>query len=165
MNMKDHILAALREQLERWDELLGSLSEEQITAPRFDLNWSIKDVVAHLWGWQQISIARMDAAARDREPGYSGWLAELPEGWDDDADRTNAWFYQTQHEKPWSEVYENWRAGYLRFIGSGEPIPEKDLLDGDRSPWLKGFSPAFILLASYAHHQEHLDQLMARLER
>lgn len=68
MNMKGHILAALREQSERWEELLVSLSEEQITAPRFDLDWSIKDVVAHLWAWQQISIARMEAGAHDRAP-------------------------------------------------------------------------------------------------
>jgi hypothetical protein len=49
MNMKDHILAALREQFIRWEELLAGLSEDQITAPRFDLDWSIKDVMAHLW--------------------------------------------------------------------------------------------------------------------
>jgi hypothetical protein len=36
MNMKGYILAALREQLERWEELLSSLSEERITAPHFD---------------------------------------------------------------------------------------------------------------------------------
>ena len=42
MNMKEHILAALREQL------LLSLSEEQMNAPHFDLCWSIKDVMAHL---------------------------------------------------------------------------------------------------------------------
>ena len=48
MNMKEHILAALREQFESWEKLLTSLSEEQITAPHFDLDWSIKDVIAHL---------------------------------------------------------------------------------------------------------------------
>lgn len=42
--MKDHILVALREPFDNWQELLASLGEEQITAPRFDLDWSIKDV-------------------------------------------------------------------------------------------------------------------------
>lgn len=32
MNMKEHILAALREQFDRWELLLMSLSEEQINA-------------------------------------------------------------------------------------------------------------------------------------
>ncbi len=63
MNMQDHILAALREQFNRWQELLAGLSDEQITAPHFDDDWSIKDVMAHLWAWQQISIARVQAGA------------------------------------------------------------------------------------------------------
>ena len=48
MNMKEHLLAALREHFERWELLLANLSEEQISSPAFDLNWSIKDVMAHL---------------------------------------------------------------------------------------------------------------------
>jgi len=68
MNMKEHILAALREQFNRWEELLANLSEEQLTAPSFDYNWSIKDVIAHLWGWQQISIARWKAVCRTGNP-------------------------------------------------------------------------------------------------
>ena len=65
MNMKEHILAALREQFERWELLLANLSEEQISTPAFDLNWSIKDVMAHLWAWQEISIARMESGVHE----------------------------------------------------------------------------------------------------
>jgi hypothetical protein len=70
MKMKDHILAALQEQFDSWEELLADLNEEQITAPHFDLDWSIKDVIAHLWAWQQISIARMEAGLQDRKPEF-----------------------------------------------------------------------------------------------
>lgn len=66
MNMKDHILAALREQFERWEELLASLSNEQIDAPHFDLNWSIMDVCRiygvgsrfPLHGWKVVCLTR-----------------------------------------------------------------------------------------------------------
>jgi len=159
MNMKDHILTALREQFNRWEELLASMDEEQITAPHFDYNWSIKDVIAHLWGWQQISIARMEGGALDREPEFPKWVMELQGIWEENADQTNAKFYEINHKKPWSEVYKNWRDGFLRFLELGEPISERDLLDGSRYPWLKGYSLAFILVASYDHHQEHLEKL------
>ena len=33
MNMKEHILTALREQFNSWEQLLARMSEEQITAP------------------------------------------------------------------------------------------------------------------------------------
>jgi hypothetical protein len=75
--MKEHILAALREQFESWNELLGNLSEKQITAPRFDLDWSIKDVVTHLRAWQQISIARTESGVLDRVPQYLGWIVAI----------------------------------------------------------------------------------------
>ena len=160
MSMKEHILAALREQFNRWEILLASLSEEQIIAPHFDYNWSIKDVIAHLWAWQQISIARMEAGVQDREPEYSRWIVSIGEDWEEDADRVNALTFETNHAKSWSEIHQNWREGFLRFLELGNEISERDLLDGDRYPWLKGYSLAFILVASYDHHQEHLEKLL-----
>ena len=159
MNMKGHILAALKEQFEEWEELLASLSEEQRSAPHFDFDWSIKDVMAHLRAWQQISIARLEAGLQDREPKYPSWILHIGEDWEEDSDRINALTFATYHEKSWSEIYQNWRGGFLRFLELGNEIPERALLDGDRYPWLKGYSLAFILVASYDHHQEHLEKL------
>lgn len=113
MNMKEHILAALQEQFNRWEELLASLSDEQITAPQFDDNWSIKDVIAHLWIWQQTSSARLESAVLNRGPGLPKWVAELHRDWEENANQTNAWIYETCHEKSWSEVHQNWRDGFL----------------------------------------------------
>lgn len=111
MNMKEHILAALREQFDSWEELFASLSDEQITTPRFDYNWSIKDVIAHLWAWQQISIARMEGGLQHREPEIPKWILNLGEDWEDNADQVNALTFETNHEKSWSEIYQNWKKG------------------------------------------------------
>lgn len=46
MNMEEQILAALREQFNRWEELLASMSAGQITAPLLPSSWSTKDVIA-----------------------------------------------------------------------------------------------------------------------
>jgi len=165
MNMKDHILTALREQFNSWEELLASMDEEQITIPHFDYDWSIKDVMAHLWAWQQISIARMEGGLQDREPEFPNWIVNLGEDWEDNADRVNALTFETNHEKSWSEIHQNWKNGFLRFLELGNEISEKERLDGDRYHWLKGYSLAFILVASYDHHQEHLEKLLDWLER
>jgi hypothetical protein len=74
MNMKEHILAALREQFNRWEELLASMSEAQLTTPHLPSHWSTKDEIAHLWAWQQRSIARLEAALSNREPEFPKWL-------------------------------------------------------------------------------------------
>jgi hypothetical protein len=165
MNMKEHILAALREQFISWEELLASLTEKQINAPHFDLSWSIKDVMAHLWAWQQISISRMEAGVHDREPEYPKWITTLGAEWEEDANRVNALTFETNHKKPWSEIYQNWKSGFLYFLKLGNEISERDLLDRDRYPWLKGYPLAFILIASYDHHQEHLEKLLNWLRK
>ena len=164
MNMKEHILTALREQFVRWEQLLTSLSEEQITAPHFDDNWSIKDVMAHLWAWQQVSLARLEGGMHDREPNYPQWILSVGEDWEDQADAVNALTFERNQEKPWPEVYQHWRNGFLSLLETGEGISERDLLDGNRYPWLKGYNLAYILIASYDHHQEHLEELLAWLQ-
>jgi len=165
MNMKEHIVAALKEQFNHWEELLKNLNNDEITIPRFDYDWSIKDVIAHLWGWQQISTARMKAAVHNREPEFPKWATELAEGWEENANITNSWIYETQNAKSWSDIYRNWREGFLKLLDSAELIAEKDLLDGSRYSWLKGYSLAFILVASYDHHQEHFEKLVDALKQ
>ena len=56
MNDKKQILTILKEEFNRWEELVAGMSEEQITAPHLPSNLSIKDVIAHLRAWQQVSM-------------------------------------------------------------------------------------------------------------
>jgi hypothetical protein len=159
MNMKDHILAALREQFNGWEKLLASLSEEEIITPHFDLDWSIKDVIAHLWAWQQISIARMEGGLQDREPDYPKWIVESIENWEEDSNRVNALTFENLHNKSWLEIHESWKNGFLRLLEVANEVSEINLLSTGLFPWLNGYSLALILIASYDHHQEHFDKL------
>lgn len=162
MNMKEHILSALREQFARWEELLTTQSEVQLTTPPSPHSWSVKDDIAHLWAWQQRSIARLEAAAMSREPAFPTWLPDADPDATDATEQVNAWLYTTHRDQPWSKVHQEWQSGFRRFLALAEEIPERDLLDGERYPWLGGFPLAVVLLASYDHHQEHLENWLAR---
>jgi hypothetical protein len=166
MNNKEQILAQLRNEFKRWDELLSSLSEAQITASQLPSRLSIKDVVAHLWAWQQRSIARMEAALHDREPEFPKWPENLdpePVGQPHDV---NAWIYETYRDRHWSRVYQDWKAGFLRFLELSEMIPEKDLLEPGRYAWLEGYPLSLVLTASYEHHHiDHYEPLQAWLSQ
>lgn len=137
MKMKEHILTALREQFNHWAELFVNISEEQINAPLLPSDWCMKNVITHLWAWQQISVARMEAARHDHEPEFPKWVAELQADWEGNANQTNAWIYDTYRGQPWPNVNQN---------------------------WLEGNPLVFVLLASYEHHQEHLEKLVAWLQ-
>ncbi len=165
MNMKDHILAALREQFDRWEELLASKSTEQITAPQLPSNWSIQDVIAHVGTWRERSIARFEAARFNREPQFPPWLPGVDPDLEAATDQVNAWIYDTHHRQPWPSVHQDWVDGFRRLVELAEAIPEKDLLDESKYPWMNGYPLALVLVASYDHHQEHLDQLLAWLHQ
>jgi hypothetical protein len=140
------------------------LGEERLTTPLFDKDWSVKDVVAHLWVWQQASLARIQAVAQNQGLRFPDWVGDLPWDWESEPDQTNEWIYQTYHALSWAEIHRLWNEGYLRLLAECAPIPEPWMLDSDRYPWLAGYSAALVLLASYDHHQEHLEQVAAQLQ-
>jgi hypothetical protein len=172
MYMKNHILAALREEFNHWEEALAGLSEEQINATPQPSELSIKDEIAHLWAWQQRSIARIEAGLNNAESKMPAWWPDAtvtrPEAsstHEEHTNQVNARIYETYRDHPWAAVYEQWRAGFLRFLAAGEQIPEPALLDASRYAWLSGYSLADVLIGSYDHHQEHLEKLLARLDQ
>lgn len=162
MNDKRQILATLRAEFDRWEELLASLPEKQIAAPRLPGSLSIKDVVAHLWAWQQLSIARLEAALYGREPEFHLWPSELDPDSEDDIDQINAWIHRAYRDKAWPLVHGHWREGFLRFLELGEAIPEGHFYDPEKYPWLRGYPLVAVLTGSLEHHHDdHLEPLRA----
>ena len=164
MNMKEHLLAALKEQLNRWEELLDHLSNNQINVLLVPSNWTTKDVLSHLRSWQQRSIARLEAALSDREPIFPKWLPELDPDSEVSTDQINAWIYETHRDESWVTVRQNWKDGFSRLLELGERISERDMMDESRYIWMEMRPLALILIGTYDHHQEHLDKLLAWLK-
>ena len=164
MNRKQEILAILQDEFDRWEKVLNKLSPEQINAPKFISEWSIKDTLAHLMAWQMRSIARMEAALLDKEPRFPNWPVDPEPDPGDNSDEINAWIYATYHDQPWSSIHPAWSTGFQRFLELGQAIPEKDLLDPKRYAWMEGQPLLAVLQSSYEHHHvDHLEPLLALL--
>lgn len=165
MYMKIHMLAALREEFDEWERVLAGLSEEQIHAVPAPGELSLKDELAHLWAWQQRSIARMKAGQTNTEPQMPAWLSDVSPEAEENTDVINDWIYNRYKERPWSEVYTQWQSGFLQLMELIEAIPEPALLDSSRFTWLNGYSLADVILGTYDHHQEHMDHLQKQLQQ
>jgi len=170
MYMKTHILAALREEFDHWEKVLAGRPETQITAVPQAGELSIKDEIAHLWAWQQRSIARLEAGLNGAEPKMPAWWPDVTVTRPDATDahevttnQVNALIYETFRDRAWADVYGQWRTAFFHFLELGEALAEPALLDASRYAWLNGYSLADVLLGSYDHHQEHLEKLLARL--
>ena len=165
MNNKQQMLAQGRAEFERWDKLLGSLGEEAITAPRPD-DMSIKETMAHLMEWQQLSAARLKAGLNDESLDLSNWLAYLAtEDPNEEPDEINAAIDEKHRDQPWAEVNRAWRETFQRVLGLGEALPEDKLTDAERYPWLEGYSLADVLSGTLGHHKEHYEPLAAQFDR
>lgn len=159
INRKDQILTLLKDDLNRWENLLAGLSEEQLTARRLPGGWSIKDVLAHVMTWQKRSISRVDAALHRQSPAFTGWPEGLDPEADEDLEQVNAWIYQTNSDRPWEKVYQDWKTGFLRFIDLCAAVPEDDLLQPGKYAWLGGEPLSLIPESSHGHLEEHYESL------
>src|SRR4030042_6317791 len=128
MDGKGQILTQLSQVYHAWEELLASLLKEQIIEPALPDEWSIKDKIAHLWSWQQVSVARMEAALTDKEPVYPAWWELFGPDPEENVDRTNSWLFDASREKSWSKVYAEWKAQFQHYLEVTSQVAEEDLL-------------------------------------
>lgn len=159
MSEKEQILNKIKEELQRWEALVARIPEAEGTIPRFDGGWSIKDVLAHLRGWQQITSARLYAGLHGGEPVFPAWLQGQDPDDDDPIDDYNRRIFTSQRELPWNTVIQNWRSGFLRVIELAEALPESALFEVGRYPWLAEYPLAAVLDGTREHHREHYDEL------
>lgn len=159
MNNKQEYLTRLRAEKARWESALSRVSEAQAASPDLPDQWSVKDVMAHLMAWQQVTNARLDAALSSREPAYPAWFTVEEEAVPGQPNETNARIFYAYHDQPWPAVYQRWRAGFQHVLESVETLPESDLLQPARYPWLGDSPLAAILDGTLGHHGEHMEWL------
>ena len=161
MNMQEHIQAALREQMHDWMDVLEEADESRAIVPLTGSEWSLKDVVIHLWAWQQRSLARLEAALNGSQPQFPDWPAQYSPDTDASVDELNAWICETYQSHTWKQAYADWLAGYQRLIELSGRFAERDLFDDEHYPWMGGYPLAAVLTGTYDHHLEHVGQLRA----
>lgn len=161
MNDKNTIITLLRGEFNRWEDLLARMSEAQLTAPISGSDRSIKDVIAHLRAWQQVSIARMEAALHNSELALPDWLGGQDPESEAHREQFNATINERNRDVAWPEIYRRRRDGFLRLIALSEQVPERDMLTADRYAWIEGYALIAVLEGSLAHHREHREEIDA----
>jgi len=161
---REEVLEELSGEFKRWEDLLSPLNEEEITTSRLPNGWSIKDLMAHLMAWQQVTTARLDAAQRNESPMYPEWLAGSSPESEDEIHRFNARIFEIHRDRAWSQVHQDWRGGFLAVLKLGQEVPENDLVEAGRYPWLNGHPLIAVLQGTYEHHHvDHLGSLLTWL--
>jgi hypothetical protein len=156
---KAELIADLNREYGQWEALLAEIGDGRMEQPGVAGSWSVKDLVAHLTGWNRRTVGRFEAALRDEADAPPPWPAQLQS---DDA--INAWIYEQNRDRSLPEVLGDSRQTFVDLVAALEAFPEAELLDPARFPWLEG--EALSGAALFGHFRdEHESDLRAWLAR
>jgi hypothetical protein len=116
---KSELLHWLHDLNDRWEALLAEVGPDRMDQPGVNGDWSMKDLVAHLAGWQTPLTARLLAAVRGEPKPPPPWPAGLEE-----EDDINAWIYQSNKDRPADEVLEDARREIRDLLAAIESLPD-----------------------------------------
>ena len=116
---KSELLDWLREEYRGWETFLGRIGGARMDQPGVNGEWSMKDLVAHLTGWQPRLTARIQAAQRGEPEPPPPWPAYLQ-----DEDEINTWIYESNRVRPVGEVLAESRRVLQQLVAVIEGLPD-----------------------------------------
>ncbi len=153
---KDNLLAQIRTEHASWRALLEEIGEERMEQPGPMGDWSFKDLVAHMSGWRERTIRRLEAGADGGEPPTL-WPSTLT-----DDDEVTPWIYEQNRDRPLHDVLEDADASFGRLAVAIAALPDADVATPGRFEWMEGRALAE---ANFFEHlyDEHMPSIRAWL--
>jgi len=121
---KSELLYWLQEEYQQWQGLLEQIDPTRMDQPGVNGQWSIKDLVAHLAGWQPRLISHMQAAQRNEPEPPPPWPAHLQTD-----DEINAWIYESNRGRSVREVLNESRHVFQQLLAFIEGLPDDVRID------------------------------------
>jgi hypothetical protein len=153
---KAELLQLVQASFASFEALLATLTEEQLTTPGVNDDWSAKDAQVHITAWQKRVIIRLLAFAKGKEPQLESVTNE------EEMHAFTARIYEANRDEPWATVHADARAIFARLLTAIQAMSEDDLFRGDRFAWTQG-DPLWENIAgnTFEHYPEHTEQITA----
>jgi hypothetical protein len=130
-------------------ELVAAIDglDEAALSATFIGDWGVKQIIAHIGGWQRLNGEMMERMARGEHP--------IPEGENyDDDDLWNARFASQASAGSGADAARGLRESFRRFIAAAEALPEERFADGR-------FAAGMLSGNGVSHVEEHLAEIVA----
>jgi uncharacterized protein (TIGR03083 family) len=154
---KDELLALIKHERARFDDLVATLDQGKLTEPTLDGGWSVTDVLPHLAAWERRIAAAIVAALEGRVPDWpeAGYTMA-------DTDRLNARDFAANRGRALPDVLSDAERSYEDTLDAIERLSEEDLMSPERWPWTRGHALAeFVRANTDEHYAEHADAIEA----
>ncbi len=152
---------ALRIEYNMWQGLLLNCKETPEDCSQ-DEHWTLKDVLAHLTSWQEVTLARLIAARLNQEPEYPFWFSGEDPETDEELNRVNAAIFQAHKNKSLSEIKKVWEQRFSEILLVCPLLSEQEFSEPGRYAWLNGYPLLAVLEGTLGHHREHRDSITNR---
>jgi hypothetical protein len=117
---KSELLNWLQDEYQQWETFLDQIGPTRMDQPGVNGDWSMKDIVAHLTGWNRNLVARLQAAQRREPEPPPPWPAHLQT-----EDEINAWIYETNRGRSVREVLDETHQVYQQLLAVIEGLPDE----------------------------------------
>ena len=122
--------------------------------------WTVKDMVAHMAGWQARQNVRIQAAQRHEPAPVPPWPAELT-----NEDDINTWIYQANHGRPVRDVLDETDRVFQQFLAIIDSLPDEIAIEPAHHIFWLG-DQRFSASEFFDHfHDDHEPDLRAWLAR
>ncbi len=166
---KQRLLEILRSCRFNFMREVQDLSGEQAAMPWTEDGRSLKEIVGHIMGWEQWTVASLgEIAAGQSEPGVMS-LSGYPIGISRYAsiDVFNAARMGEARERPWAELLDESAAVFESMIDAADSVSASQLAESSPFYWpeVGGTVPCglyLLMVASHHYQSEHLPEITAR---
>lgn len=116
---KTELAGLLRDEQRQWLALLDEIGPQRMEQPGVNGHWSMKDLVAHVTGWNRKLAADMQAAQRGEPDPLPPWPPHLAA-----EDDINAWIYEHNRARPLQDVLEASQQAFQDIMAVVESLPD-----------------------------------------
>jgi hypothetical protein len=144
---KKQLLAAMQKEHQALEKLLSGLTSEQMTHVNSTLERSAKDVLAHLFEWEQMCLGWYQAGLRGEKPplpaeGFN-W-AQLP--------ALNQRIYEKHRDLPLEDVMQQFQASYQQILQTVQELSQEELFTPGHYGWTGKNAMAAYFIGSTSSH-------------
>jgi hypothetical protein len=146
---KEQVIEAAKKERAALEELLATLTLEQMTNPNVIGEWAVKDVLSHLVEWEGMVMNWYAEGKKGKIPAVPSkeynW-GQLPQ--------LNQAIFLRHRDKPLAEIMKTFKSSYKKIMKTTEDIPEKELFTRKVYKWANN-NPlaAYFVSATSSHYR------------
>ncbi|MBI5965877.1 MAG: ClbS/DfsB family four-helix bundle protein [Chloroflexi bacterium] len=146
---KTQIVETAQKERAALEELLSTLTPEQMMKPDVIGEWAVKDVLAHLFEWEGMVMKWYEAGVKGKVPAVPSedynW-GQLPQ--------LNHAIFLRHRDKPLAKIMKTFKASHKKIMKTIDNIPEKELFTRKIYKWANN-NPlaAYFVSATSSHYR------------